>query len=78
MCDFEAEMRRLADLDIAVRNYLSHLAAFEQGSERDESFVDYWRNELDMLTSGEMFETFGGDKFDKYGNPTKVEEQDND
>ena len=53
MTDFEAEMERLTDLDMAVRNYLAHLAAFEQGAEQDETFVDYWRNELEMLTSGE-------------------------
>ena len=71
MSDFEAEMQRLSDLDMAVRNYLSHLAAFEQGAEHDETPMQYWRDELEMLTSGEMYETFGGDKFDKYGKPVE-------
>jgi hypothetical protein len=53
MSDFEAEMDRLIELDMAVRNYLAHLAAFEQGAEQDETFLQYWRDELEMLTSGE-------------------------
>jgi hypothetical protein len=53
MTEFEAEMQRLADLDMAVRNYLSHLAAFKQGAQHDESPLNYWRDELEMLTSGE-------------------------
>jgi hypothetical protein len=67
MSDFEAEVERLSDLDMAVRNYLSHLYAFEQGAEHDETPMRYWREQLEMLTSGEMYQTFGGDKFDKYG-----------
>jgi hypothetical protein len=60
MTDFEAEMSRLCALDMAVRNYLSHLYAFEQGSEHDETPMNYWREELDMLTSDEpAFETLG-------------------
>jgi hypothetical protein len=53
MSELDAELARLSDLDMAVRNYLSHLYAFEQGAEQDETFVDYWRDELEMLTSGE-------------------------
>ena len=68
MSEFEAEMRRMLDLDMAVRNYLSHLYAFEQGAVHDETPMLYWREQMDLLTSGEMFETFGGERFDKYGN----------
>ena len=74
MTDFEAEMARMVELDMAVRNYLSHLAAFEQGAEHDETPMLYWRDELEMLTSGEVYQTFGGDKFDKYGRPLEVGE----
>jgi hypothetical protein len=56
MSDFEAEMNRLVELDMAVRCYLSHLAAFEQGSEHDGRPVEYWREQLELLTSGEMAE----------------------
>jgi hypothetical protein len=57
MSEFEAEMQRMLDLDLAVRNYLSHLYAFEQGAEHDETPMMYWRDQLEMLTAGEMFET---------------------
>ncbi len=53
MSDFEDEMNRLTELDTAVRNYLSHLYAFEQGAEHDGAFVEHWREQLDLLTSGE-------------------------
>jgi len=56
MMGFEAEMNRLSELDMAVRNYLSHLAAFEQGAEHDGAFVEHWRDQLEMLTSGELWE----------------------
>ena len=52
MSEFEAEMNRLTELDTAVRNYLSHLYAFEQGAEDDGAGLEYWREQLDMLTSG--------------------------
>lgn len=55
MSDLDAELQRFADLDFAVRNYLSHLWAFEQG-EMDEAGLDYWRDRLGDLTAGEMFE----------------------
>jgi hypothetical protein len=62
MSELDAELERLSDLDMAVRNYLAHLAAFEQGAEQDGTFVDYWRDELEMLTSGETaVETLGAD-----------------
>jgi hypothetical protein len=54
---FEAEMQRMLDLDMAVRNYLSHLYAFEQGAVHDEVPMMYWREQLEVLTSGEVFET---------------------
>ena len=50
MTAFETEMERLLLLDDAVRIYLSHLAAYEQGAEHDGAFVDYWRAELERLT----------------------------
>lgn len=56
MTDFEAEMQRFVDLDLAVRNYLSHLAAFEQGAERDGAYVEHWREQLELLTDGEPAE----------------------
>ena len=60
MTEFEAEMQRLADLDMAVRNYLSHLAAFEQGADVDPGPLENWREQLDLLTSGEpVCETLG-------------------
>jgi hypothetical protein len=61
MSEFEAEMNRLADLDMAVRNYLSHLYAYEQGAEHDGAFVDHWREQLELLTDGEPFDSIGGD-----------------
>ena len=54
--EFEAEMNRMVELDMAVRSYLSHLAAFEQGAEHDGAYVEYWRDQLEMLTSGEPYE----------------------
>jgi hypothetical protein len=57
MSEFEAEMQRMLDLDLAVRNYLSHLYAFEQGAEESEMSMLYWRDKMETLTSGEMFET---------------------
>ena len=52
----DTELHRLADLDMAVRNYLSHLAAYEQGAEHDGPFVDHWREQLELLTAGELWE----------------------
>ena len=54
--EFEAEMNRLSELDMAVRSYLSHLAAFEQGSEQDKWLAEFWREEIEVLTSGEPYE----------------------
>jgi hypothetical protein len=56
MMEFETEMNRMVELDMAVRNYLSHLAAFEQGAEQDGWLVEHWRDQLEMLTSGEPYE----------------------
>jgi len=53
--EFEAEMNRLSELDMAVRSYLSHLYAFEQGAQHDEVPMMYWREQLDELTSDEPF-----------------------
>ena len=46
----DTELARLTELDDAVRSYLSHLWAFEQGAELDGTFVDYWREQLERLT----------------------------
>ena len=51
MTEFETEMQRLLLVDDAVRIYLSHLAAFEQGAEHDGSYVEHWRGELERLTA---------------------------
>lgn len=56
MTEFEAEMERMSELDAAVRNYLSHLYAFEQGATHDETPMLYWRDKLETLTSDEIFE----------------------
>jgi hypothetical protein len=53
MSEFEVEMQRMLDLDNAVRAYLSHLWAYEQGAEHDGTFVEYWREELQRLTDDE-------------------------
>jgi hypothetical protein len=46
----DEELARLTELDEAVRSYLSHLWAFEQGAEHDGTFVEYWRDEMARLT----------------------------
>ena len=56
MSEFEAEMQRLVELDDAVRMYLSHLCAAERGSQYDEGPVSHWREQMEILTSGEPFE----------------------
>jgi hypothetical protein len=56
MSELDVELRRVYELDMAVRSYLSHLASFEQGAEHDGSFVEYWREQLEMLTCGEPLE----------------------
>ena len=56
MSELEIEVQRLAELDRAVRYYLSHLAAFEQGSQHDKALMDHWREQLDLLTAGEPLE----------------------
>ena len=60
MSELDIEMRRFENqrfraLDMAVRNYLSHLYAFEQGA-GDGRDMDYWREQLEILTSGEPVE----------------------
>jgi hypothetical protein len=49
----DTELARLTELDEAVRSYLSHLWAYEQGAEHDGTFVEYWRAELERLTDDE-------------------------
>ena len=56
MSDLDAELHRLGELDLAVRSYLSHLYAFEQGAEHDEAPMTYWREQLEVLTDGETFD----------------------
>ena len=46
----DQELDRLMHLDEAVRSYLSHLWAFEQGSDHDALFVEHWRDEMARLT----------------------------
>jgi hypothetical protein len=46
----DQELARLQDLDCAVRCYLSHLYAFEQGADQDLDLLDHWRTELQRLT----------------------------
>ena len=46
------EQHRLAQLDFAVRNYLSHVWACEQGADDDGTSADYWRDEMARLTGG--------------------------
>ncbi len=53
MSELDAEMERLGELDMAVRMYLSHLYAFEQGAEDDGPLVEHWREQLELLTSDE-------------------------
>ena len=55
MSALDAELNRLADLDMAVRQYLSHLAAFEQGAVPDAPDMEHWREQLELLTDGEVF-----------------------
>jgi hypothetical protein len=50
MTTLDAELQRLTDLDHAVRNYLSHLAAYEQGADYDGTYVEYWRDQMAGLT----------------------------
>jgi len=51
MSELDAELARLSDLDMAVRNYLSHLAAVEQGAQEDLLPLDTWRAEMHRLTT---------------------------
>jgi hypothetical protein len=51
MTGLDEMLTRLTDLDCAVRCYLSHLYAIEQGAESDEELLDYWRSEMERLTS---------------------------
>jgi len=50
MIALDAELDRLMELDRAVANYLSHLHAYEQGAEHDETPMTYWRDEMQRLT----------------------------
>ena len=56
MSEFDAEMRRMVDLDMAVRQYLSHLYGFEQGVLEDGPGMEQWREQLELLTAGEPLE----------------------
>jgi hypothetical protein len=47
----EENLARLMDIEHAAANYLSHLAAVEQGSQYDQGPLDYWRDELERLTA---------------------------
>jgi hypothetical protein len=47
----EAHLDRYMDLECAVRSYLSNLYAIEQGAQQDEDLLDYWRSEMERLTS---------------------------
>jgi hypothetical protein len=51
MSEMEAELDRLMDLDLAVRCYLSHLAAIEQGAQYDQDPLGRWRDEMERLTN---------------------------
>ena len=62
MSDADIELKRLCGLDAAVRNYLAHLVAVENGSEQDVFLAEFWRGEMETLTAGELaHETFGED-----------------
>ena len=50
---YEQYVQRVSDVYVAVVQYLSHLAAYEQGAEHDGAYVDYWRAELERLTGGD-------------------------
>lgn len=50
---YEQYVQRVSDVYVAVVQYLSHLAAFEQGAEHDSAYVDQWRAELERLTGGD-------------------------
>ena len=56
MSEFDAEMRRMVDLDMAVRQYLSHLYGIEQGVLEDGPGMEHWREQLELLTAGEPLE----------------------
>ena len=47
----DQELDRLMDLDLAVKCYLSHLAAVEQGAQYDEDPLSHWRAEMERLTA---------------------------
>ena len=46
----DRELDRLMKVDEAVRSYLSHLWAYEQGSMDDGWLVEHWRDRLSSLT----------------------------
>ena len=68
MGEFEAEVQRLRYIDRTVRQYLLSLREYEQGLTNDDTMAVFWRDQLDALTSDAIYQTVGGDKFDKYGN----------
>ena len=67
MADADIELKRLCGLDAAVRNYLAHLAAVEEGSDQDEFLLEFWRGELETLTVGSVAHELFGDEYDFYG-----------
>jgi len=67
MADADIELRRLCGLDAAVRNYLAHLVAVEGGSDQDTFLLEFWRGELETLTSGELAHELFGSDYDFYG-----------
>jgi len=67
MADADIELKRLCGLDAAVRNYLAHLAAVEEGSDQDEFLLEFWRGELETLTVGSLAHELFGDEYDFYG-----------
>jgi hypothetical protein len=50
MTALDPELRRLQELDQAVRHYLSHLWMCEQEGVRDDGSIDRWRDEMQRLT----------------------------
>ena len=52
LTDFEQEMKRLNDLDVAVTSYFSLVwAAMEGAEEADEQGMTHWFEEMERLTS---------------------------
>ena len=55
MSELDIQLQRLSTLDLTVRNYLSAVAAFEQGAGNDTD-VERLHDELVDLTSDELFD----------------------